>query len=125
MERTLYKDKARAQSQVIDMLRDLNGHPIHAQQIGDKINLSGSQVDDIVLELRSMGFMICGDDAYDGYYMGTLAQVKETVKHLKDKIKLMTLVVNLWDHRTKMDAAEREQKASENSELPGQQRLEV
>lgn len=126
MEEQRYKNRGLAQSQIIDILNEQNGHPIYAQQIGDKINLSGAQVDELVLELRSLGFPICGDDAYDGYYFGTLAQIKQTVKRLKDKIKLETLVVNLWEHKSKMEAAEREEKATgQEGELPGQQAMNI
>ena len=125
MERTLYKNKACAQGEVYEILLKQNGHPIHAQQIGDRLNLSGSQVSDIVLELRSMGFMICGDDAYDGYYMGTLDQVKKTIEAIRNRIKLEKLVVDLWENRTKDQKREDYSEAAAGEQIPGQQSMDL
>lgn len=125
MEKTLYKNKAKAQEEVYNMLAGQNGHPLHASQIGDKICLSASQVNEIVLELRSMGFMICGDDAYDGYYFGTLDQVKKTIETIKSRIGMEQLVVKLWDRKVKSETKQTEQPGKAEEELPGQERMEI
>lgn len=96
MEKQLYKSEGYCQQQIIDLLRKQNGHPIHSWQIGDRLCLSGPQVDELVLELRAMGFLICGDDAYDGYYFGTLDQAIKVIETIKSKMVLEQLVVDRW-----------------------------
>ena len=126
MEEKQYKNESLATGQVIEILQKQNGHPIHASQIGDRINLSGSQVCDIVLELRCAGMMICGDDAYDGYYFGTPAECKATIKKLNNKIKLEQLAVKMWAHKLEMALEEPEEQNAEGGEqLPGQQEMEL
>jgi len=126
MDTEIYKNRELAQNQVIDILQKQNGHPIHSIQIGDKINLSGSQVDDIVLELRSLGFAICGDDAHAGYWFGTPAEVKKTVEGLKNRVELEKLVIRMWEQRMKMEVAEQQDKAiGQEDELPGQQEMSL
>lgn len=126
MNPTVFKNKEKTQEQIIEILQKQNGHPIHSVQIGDRINISGSQVDDMVLELRSLGFTICGDDAHAGYWFGTLAEVKKTIDDLKDKVKLEELVIKMWEHRLKMDIAEQQEKtAGQGEELPGQQSMDL
>ncbi len=93
-ERTPYKNRDAAVQQVLDVLHERNGHPIHAQQIGDRLCLSGAQVSDIVLELRSMGYLICGNDAYGGYWFGTLAEARSTAEEIRQHIKLEELAIH-------------------------------
>ena len=126
MEEKRYKNEGLATGQVIEILQKQNGHPIHASQIGDRINLSGSQVCDIILELRCAGMMICGDDAYDGFYFGNPAEYKETIKRLNNRIKLEQLAVNMWAHKLKKAAEELEnQKAQESEQLPGKESMDI
>lgn len=109
MNETLKRELADIEDEV---LAKINDHPLHAAQIANKLQIEVGKVNNAVLSLRSRGYLICGDDAYDGYYTGCLAQVERTLEQLKEKQRLLGMAIQLMERsvsKKKEELAEEQQ----------------
>ncbi|MBQ8665354.1 MAG: hypothetical protein IJ526_00475 [Lachnospiraceae bacterium] len=106
------KELAEYQREVLDELTD---HPQYAVQIADKLQLTTGKVNNAILGLRSMGWPICGDDAYTGYYFGSLAEVGKTVENLKDSRRLIDQAIRFMSSMLSKKA----------EQLPGQEQMHI
>ena len=82
---------------VREVLGKIDEHPKFAVQIANDLSITTGKVNDAILSLRSMGWPVCGDDAYQGYHFGSLAEVENTVNKLKSDRRLMDLAIRFME----------------------------
>lgn len=90
-------DKKEFSRIVHEVLDKIDEHPKFAVQIANDLNITTGKVNDAILSLRSMGWPICGDDTYMGYYFGSLAEVSSTAETLKNDMRLMNLAIRFME----------------------------
>lgn len=94
-----------------DVYETINEHPLHSEQIANKLQICVGEVNAAVLSLRSRGIPICGDDSYDGYYYGCPAELKRTISQLEWQHKLLEVSIGLL----KRSLEEQEEKNDEEA----------
>ena len=98
-----------------DVLSMINQHPLHAVEIANRLNIQVGAVNNAVLALRSRGYLICGDDACEGYYFGCLAEVEKTVENLEDQIRMLEVAIRLMNSSV----------SHKEAQTPGQMSLDI
>lgn len=96
-------EKRRRAENEEEVLREISEHPLHSEQIACRLHISTGEVNAAILSLRSRGILICGDDAYDGYYYGCPALLKNTIILLKWQRKLIDIAIGLFEKRLEED----------------------
>lgn len=97
-----------------DVLGVINEHPLHSEQIAWQLHISAGEVNTAVLSLRSRGYLICGDDAYDGYYYGSLDLVARTLEQLKEERRLLSMAIEFMERSI---SKEKEKRAEEQQSI--------
>ena len=97
-------DKKELNRDVNDVLKKIDAHPKHAVTIANELQIEVGKVNDAVLALRSRGWPICGDDAYEGYYFGSLAELEKTAQNLSVKERMLRLAIHYMEEQISREA---------------------